>query len=86
MGNTIAIKDRGIVVKVQRTALIWRINKRLAAIDQRLHASKSIGQFATLGDFYIVSGKNRIVETHIDPIAYGRELGVLRPFEDAVGF
>ena len=86
MENVITIKERGTVVKVRRDALLGRINRRLSVNNHRLHASKSKDALSTLGLFYIVNGKGLISDTHVDPIAFGRSLGLLKPFEDAIGF
>jgi hypothetical protein len=49
---------------------------------EALKATRGERARADLGDFYVVDvDRNFLVATHVDPEAYGRELGVLRQYE-----
>ena len=62
-------------------ALIKRINRKLAGIDEQLRKARSYDH--NLGWFYTVNTyRNWIVDTHVDLEELGRELGVLRPGEE----
>jgi len=66
---------------VTRQACIQRINRRLAREGERLRATRSDRWRNELGDYFIVSG-NSVIAQHIDVEELGRELGVLRGFEE----
>lgn len=68
---------------VTMRALIQRINRRLAKDYEQLRKNSS-GRWATdLGEYYIVNYFNNfLVQGHVDPEGLGRELGVLRDWED----
>ncbi|MGA9061072.1 MAG: hypothetical protein WB341_05315 [Terracidiphilus sp.] len=68
-------------VKITEKALYQRINRKLKANDEILKRSR--GRWATeLGDYYVVDvGTSGVVSKDVDIEAYGRKLGVLRPYE-----
>ncbi len=71
-------------VPLTRRALIARINRRLKHDDQALRCCRSNSRWwRELGDFYIVDiNRNIINDVSVDPTEFGRELGVLHPFEE----
>jgi hypothetical protein len=74
-------------VRVSRVALIARINRKLVREGKRLYASRSERASSDLGGFYILDmRRNSIAAGHVDPVELAREIGVLRPFEEAEGF
>jgi hypothetical protein len=70
---------------VSTRAVIQRINRKLKP-EQRLYACRRNSRWwRDLGDYYVTNiYRNIIVITRVDPEAYGRKLGVLRPFEHVV--
>jgi hypothetical protein len=74
------------LVPVTMRALIQRINRKLNGELQRLHVCRRNSRFWTdLGDFYIVdTNRNHIMYTCVDPVTYGRSLGVLNAYERVV--
>jgi hypothetical protein len=80
-------KNAGTVrVPVTTRALIQRINRKLAAQDEQLRATRGEGQARMeLGDYYVINqNRNAVVSKHVDPEQCGRDLGVLRPWEQIV--
>jgi hypothetical protein len=73
-------------VQVSVRALIQRINRKIRPEYRRLHACRRNSRWwSNLGDYYVVDTyRNMIVDSGIDPTAYGRRLGVLQPFEEVV--
>ena len=72
--------NEGMTVLVTMRALIQRINRKLRQDDQRLRTAR--GWFSNLGDYYVLDFKhNRIVRGHVEPEALGRDLGVLKDYE-----
>ncbi|AWM07633.1 hypothetical protein [Bradyrhizobium symbiodeficiens] len=67
-------------------ALIQRINRRLRPKHQRLRMFRGNSRWWNdLGDFYVVDLEaNLILHSHVEPVAFGRELGVVQPFEEVV--
>jgi hypothetical protein len=70
-----------VLVPVTESALIQRINRKLAP-EQVLKVARGSRALQDLGQFYVldVSG-NFVVDKDVDVTALGRKLGVLRPFE-----
>jgi hypothetical protein len=70
---------------VTTRAVIQRINRRLRP-ERRLYACRRNSRWwGDLGDYYVTDiYNNLIVDTRVDPEAYGRRLGVLQPFEKVV--
>lgn len=71
---------------ISTRAVISRINRKLRPDMRRLRACRPNSRWwSDLGDHYIVDlDLNAVVDSHIDPEAYGRDLGVVRPFEQVV--
>jgi hypothetical protein len=66
-------------------ALIARINRKLAAEDEVLRVSRGARQLFDLGQYYIVNTRiNGITGQNMDPEGVGRELGVIKPYEEVV--
>ncbi|MCP3382846.1 hypothetical protein NLM31_20990 [Bradyrhizobium sp. CCGUVB4N] len=70
-------------VPVTTRAVISRINRRLRPDLLRLRACRPNSRWwSDLGDYFIVDlDRNAIVQSHVDPETYGRELGVVQLFE-----
>jgi hypothetical protein len=74
------------MVPVTRRALIQRINRKLAADDQVLKATRGDTARSELGDFYILNYKrNWLMEKRIDLEKLGRKEGVLQAWERLQG-
>jgi hypothetical protein len=72
---------------ISRAALMARINRKIRREDLKLCKLRSQRSWTDLGDYYIVDlRRNFLVEGHINPVAYARELGVLAPYEKAEEF
>jgi hypothetical protein len=70
----------GKKVRVSLRALIQRINRQLAKEDEKLCKARVWN--TDTGDYYVVDlNRNVIVGQHVDPEVWGRELGVLHPWE-----
>jgi hypothetical protein len=70
---------------VTMNALIKRINRKLAADDRVLKVSRGVRTENNFGPFYVINWRhNLIVDHHIDPVEYGRELGALFHYETVV--
>lgn len=82
---------KGKKVPVSMRALHARINRMLAKEDEVLVKARGIAA-EKLGDWYTISvstaaaraGRNSVLETDVDPEKLGRELGVLREWEEVV--
>jgi hypothetical protein len=69
-------------VPVTLRAVIQRINRKLAADDEVLKTLRGDRWRGDLGDYYIVNiNRNSVTAQHVDPEELGRELGVVRGFE-----
>jgi hypothetical protein len=67
---------------LSNSAVIQRINRKLAHEDQRLCTLRTPSRWqSSLGDYYIVDHRNNIVASHVDPTALALELGVLQLWE-----
>jgi hypothetical protein len=72
-------------VPVSMKALLARINRKLAGQGEQLKAARSARARLDCGDFYIIDTReNALVGRNVDPVAMGRELGVLRAWEQIV--
>jgi len=71
-------------ITVTESALIKRIQRKLAHEGETLRKTRGERWRGELGDYYTVSDANCLVSTHVDLASYGRELGALRAGE-AVG-
>lgn len=70
---------------VSLTALISRINRRLAHECEQLHKSRGARCLLDLGEYYVRDcNRNFIVEKNVDPEQLGRELGVLKHDEQVI--
>ena len=69
-------------------ALIARINRRLKPHGELLKVTRGERLRQNVGDFYVLDvNRNCIVQQHSDPERLGRELGVLKDYEEvANGF
>ena len=73
-------------VAVTPGALIKRINRRLAKEDEQLRVSRGDQMWLNVGAYYTVCVSRNYVSGHdVDPEALGRELGVLKPWEQVEG-
>jgi hypothetical protein len=69
-------------VPVTERALLQRINRKLAPEWQAVRKLRGDSHVHDLGRFYgLDTYRNTIEATHIDLEAWGRELGVLAPYE-----
>lgn len=73
---------------VTMTALISRINRRLRPDHETLKVTRGERLRQNVGDFYVIDvNRNIVVEPHADPERLGRELAVLKSYEEvANGF
>ena len=71
-------------VKVTERALIARINRKLAKQDEKLLTCReSSPSFYTLGRYYVVNiYGNYVINQDVGLDELGREMGVLKPFEE----
>ena len=71
----------GAKVPVSKRALLQRINRALAKQDQMVRTARRLDH--NLGWYYRVDYmQNFLVEAHVDIEALGRDIGVLREWED----
>lgn len=70
---------------VTLTAVVGRINRRLAHEEpqERLHKARSWD--SNVGWYYIVDTRSVLVASHVDPEVLARDLGVLADHEEVVG-
>jgi hypothetical protein len=72
-------------VPVTMRALLQRINRKIREGDQVLKVTRGERAWVDYGDFYILnSRRNSVTRDHVDPEELGREIGVLRPWEQVV--
>jgi len=70
-------------VPITMRALIQRINRKLAQDDEVLHAARSERARQDVGDYFVVDIRHGgINHKNVDVDALGRDLGVLRPWEE----
>lgn len=69
-------------MKVSIQALIKRINRRLRKDGERIATTRGERWRPELGDYYAKDiDRNVVTQKHVDPEAWGRDLGVLRAHE-----
>jgi hypothetical protein len=69
-------------VPVSERALIARINRKIADDDLILKRTRNARAELDLGRHYTINFRvNFVADKHIDLEGYGRELGVLKPYE-----
>ncbi len=67
---------------VTMRALLQRINRALEKEGEQLKTLRGDAELAELGRYYVVDyNTNTITAQHVDPEAWGRELGVLKAYE-----
>jgi hypothetical protein len=78
-------KPKAIKMKVTTRALVQRINRKLANENQKLCATRGERSRAEFGDYYIVNlHSGNVTSWRINPDEMARQLGVLRPYEEAI--
>ena len=70
-------------VPVSMRGLMQRINRRLRPDGEQMKRSVGARARAELGRFWIV-GESGIVLEDVNPVSFGRKLGVLRPWERVI--
>jgi len=79
------IRARGEKVPVSMRALIQRINRTLKPDLETLKITRGEQMRREVGDYYRLNLRyNCISGKHMDPEEYGRNLGVLQPWETVV--
>ena len=76
----------GAKLQVTRRALCQRISRRLAAesiYPVKVCKARSYREQNKVGEYYVVNN-NLVTHQHIDPEAWGREMGVLKPYEEVI--
>jgi hypothetical protein len=69
--------------KVSKRTLIQRINRRLAKSDKMLKVTRSENATFELGDYFVVDTRRNVIVSHHVKIEYlGREIEVLKPYEE----
>jgi hypothetical protein len=72
-------------VAVTMRALIQRINRKLRDQDEVLKTSRGERARNEIGNYYCLDIKrNALSAKHVDPEEWGRDLGVLRPWERVI--
>lgn len=67
---------------ITEKALLARINRKLSAEGEQLRKSRGARCILDLGEFYVRDfSMNFVSETHVDPEALGRDIGVLKHYE-----
>jgi hypothetical protein len=73
-------KAKGVPVTLR--ALLQRINRKLAPEGRQLKKTRGTRWRGDLGDYYAIDVRRNILTAqHVDPEAWGREMGVLQPWE-----
>ena len=63
-------------------AIIARINRKLKPDFETLKTSRGALTASSLGEHYLIDfRRNAILDTHVDPETYARELGVMAGYE-----
>jgi hypothetical protein len=70
---------------VSRTALMKRVNRRLAHDGEKLHASRSWMALHNFGAYYVLDRNGVVLAWHIELVQFAKELGCFRPGEFLVG-
>ncbi|HYC18949.1 MAG TPA: hypothetical protein VEC94_17215 [Pseudolabrys sp.] len=69
-------------VAVTMRSLVKRINRKIATDREILKVSRDATLQRQLGEFYVLELRfNGVVRKDVDPEEFGRELGVLQPWE-----
>jgi hypothetical protein len=80
MGNKSNASGRKVPVTTR--ALVQRINRKLAAEDMKLKATRGMRAVADLGDFYVIdASRNFVVDKDVNIEELGRKVGALQPWE-----
>ena len=73
-------------VSVTMRSVIQRINRRLKPDREQLKTTRGERLRMEVGDYYVINyAKNFIAYKDVDPEQLGRELGVLKEWEQVVG-
>jgi hypothetical protein len=72
---------KALKMKVTERALIQRINRKLVHKGETLHIARGERWYSDLGYYYITSNNN-LVAGHIKLDELGRELRVLKAYEE----
>jgi hypothetical protein len=76
-------KKRRNKMPVSERAIIQRINRKLKPALEALKVARSERMRLDVGQYYIIDYRmNAILHHDVDPEALGRELGVLKPWEE----
>jgi hypothetical protein len=74
-----------MVYEVTEKALVARINRKLAHEGERLCKTRGERWLNDLGEYHAVDiHTNGLTAQHVDPVKWGRDMGVLRPDERVV--
>ena len=69
-------------VPVSLRALHQRINRKLAPQEEVLKKARGVYARAQFGNYYVLHWRsNHVRHWHVDPVKWGRELGVLAAWE-----
>lgn len=72
-------------VPVSVRSVIARINRKLKPDLEALKITRGDRMRQTVGDYYIIDyRRNFILNTKVDPAEMGRDLGVLKEYEEVV--
>jgi hypothetical protein len=67
---------------VTEQAVVARINRKLKPDFEKLRKSRGRMMESNFGEFHVIDvRRNAILDTHVDPESYAREIGVLRGWE-----
>ena len=67
---------------VTEKAIVARINRNRKPDLEMLRKSRGRMMESNFGEFYVIDlRRNCILDTHVDPETYARELGVMRGYE-----
>jgi hypothetical protein len=69
-------------IEIGKTALMMRIKRRLDNEAKRLIAARGDRMVKSVGRYYLIDVESeKIVETKIEPEAFARREGILKPYE-----
>jgi len=72
-----------MIVKITQQELVQRINRKLAKNIEGVKKSSAGQSHNIRGDYYIIEfDQNKITTTDVDLEKLGKELGVLKDFEE----
>jgi hypothetical protein len=70
---------------VSKRALLRRINRKLAKKWEAIRTSRSWGERHNLGEYHLIDIlRNAVIDSHMDPAIFAREIGVLHEIERVV--